>query len=71
MSNDVQFVSEQVGLHMNDILRYFRTGAKITVLVRRPDVPDHSQDFVLTNDALEDAVTALQRRMDPDGTVHW
>lgn len=58
----VQNVSEIVADHMDEILACFKPGAKITVLVRRPEKPDGSQDFVLTNDTIDDAIAALQTR---------
>lgn len=54
--------TEEVSIHMDEILHCFNPGAKITVLVRRPDRPDGSQDFCLSNDDLSDAVAALMIR---------
>lgn len=59
----VQDASEIVAEHMDAILRLFKPGAKITVLVRHPGKRDGSGDFVLTNDELPDAITALQLRL--------
>lgn len=58
----VQDASEVVADHMDAILRQFKSGAKITVLVRRPEKPDGTQDFILTNDTIDDAIAALQLR---------
>lgn len=58
----VQNVSEIVADHMDAILKCFKPGALITVLVRRPDRPDGSQDAVLTNDTIDGAIGALQVR---------
>lgn len=58
----VQDVSEIVAEHMDAILACFKPGAKIIVLIRRPEKPDGSQDFILTNDTIDAAITALQTR---------
>lgn len=58
----VQNVSEIVANHMDEILACFKPGAKIMVLVRRPEKPDGSQDFILTNDTIDEAIAALQTR---------
>lgn len=58
----VQNVGEFVADRMDEILACFKPGAKITVLVRRPEKPDGSQDFVQTNDTIDDAIVALQTR---------
>lgn len=59
----VQDVSEIAANHMDAILALFKPGAKITVLVRRPEKPDGTQDLVLTNDGIEKAIAALQQRL--------
>lgn len=61
-SQRVQNASEIAAAHMDAILELFKPGAKITVLVRRPEKPDGSQDFILTNDTIDDAIGALQTR---------
>lgn len=58
----VQEVSEHVADHMDAILKFFKPGAKITVLVRRPEAPDGRQDFVLSNDTIDAAIAALEQR---------
>lgn len=65
----VQSVAEQIGDHMDEILSLFKPGHKITVLVRSPQQPDHSGDLMMTNDTIENAIEALRRRLNPDGTV--
>lgn len=62
MSTRLDEVREDVSLHMTEILTNFKPGAKITVLVRRPEHRDGSQDFVLTNDDLGEAIEALTIR---------
>lgn len=61
-SQSVQEVGEIVGGYLNEMARLFRPGAKLTLLVRRPEKPDGSQDFVLSNDTLAEAAAALTLR---------
>jgi hypothetical protein len=63
----VQDVSEQVADHMSAILAFFKSGARITVLVRTPGMP--TADFVLTSDDLPEAIAALTRRHEGGDTV--
>lgn len=65
----VQEVGEIVAGHMHAILALFKPGAKITVLVRRPEAPDGSRDFLQTNDALDEIIEAVRRRKDPAKTL--
>lgn len=54
--------------HMDEILKCFKAGAKITVLVRFPDKP--TADFMMTDDDPADAIMMIQRRQaagDDDG----
>lgn len=53
---------EAICEHLSEIKTFFKPGAKVTLLVRRPEKPDGSQDFVLTDDLLDEAVAALLRR---------
>lgn len=62
MDSNLRYVGEEVSARMDEILSFFKPGAKITVLVRRPDHADGSQDFMMTNDLIDDAVAALLRR---------
>ena len=48
------------GDHLNQIASCFVDGSKLTLLVRQPNKPD--ADFVLTNDDLDEAINALNRR---------
>lgn len=61
-SHLVQNAAEVVAEHMDAIMTLFKTGAKITVLVRAPDFPDGSRDFVQSNDVLGEAIRALSIR---------
>lgn len=65
----VQSVAEEIGDHMDAILRLFKPGAKITVLVRTPDYPDGSRDMLMTSDDIENAIAALKCRQNPEGTL--
>ena len=60
---DVQIV---VSESMDDILRCFKPGRKIAVVVWHPDHP--TQDFVMTNGPLPDAIAALQRQHERAGS---
>ena len=62
MMTQVEFMQSEVARHMDDILKHFKAGAKITILVRRPEHEDGSQDFVMTNDNPAKAITALEIR---------
>ena len=46
---------------MSEILAFFKPGAKITLLVRRPGAPE--QDFCLTNDNLDEVIPMIERRL--------
>lgn len=56
-------LGEQLSPHLDAIKEAFKPGAKITVLVRRPDDPDGLQDFVIGDDGLQDAMNMIARRM--------
>lgn len=53
-------VQQIVAGHMDDILKCFKAGAKITVLVRTPDKP--TADFMMTDDDPAEAIALIQRR---------
>ena len=54
---------ERLGLdiqdHLDDILEMFVAGARITLIVRHPGLPD--RDFVMTDDILDEVMAALER----------
>lgn len=54
-------VYDAVGGHMDDILSHFKPGAKITVIVRRPGLPE--QDFMITDDDPLEAIALINRRI--------
>lgn len=47
--------------HCEQIAKWFKPGAKVTILVRNPQVPGDA-DVVVSNDDLAAAIAALQRR---------
>lgn len=52
-------VQEQMSNHMDAILRLFKPGAKITVVVRNPGYGD--ADVVIGSDDLDEAIRAIER----------
>jgi hypothetical protein len=56
----VQDAANEVGGYMDRIVKLFKPGAKITVIVRSPDYAD--RDFIMSDDDLEEAIAALRRR---------
>ena len=62
MTDPLAAVSANVAQHMNYILKSFKPGAKITVIVRAPNYPE--RDFMLTSeDDLNEAKAVIERRM--------
>ena len=57
----LKIVQGEVAYHMDEILKNFKPGAKITVLVRRPEHEDGSQDFLMTEDDLDKAIAAITK----------
>nr|WP_315462660.1 hypothetical protein [uncultured Sphingomonas sp.] len=55
-----------VSVLLNDIAGRFKPGAKLTLVVRNPtaEAAGKDADFVMTNDTLDEAMAALQRRKD-------
>jgi pyoverdine/dityrosine biosynthesis protein Dit1 len=56
----LQNAQETCADYMERIVKLFKPGAKITVIVRTPYHPD--RDFVMTDDNITDAIDALTRR---------
>lgn len=54
---------EEVSDHLDKIKRYFKPGAKITVLVRAPDDPDGRKDFMMGDDDPQEVMNMIARRM--------
>ena len=57
---NLQEVTDEASFHLNKILKCFKLGAKITVIVRRPE--NDECDFILTDDDVSEAIKALERR---------
>lgn len=47
--------------HLNQISAFFKPGAKLTLLVRHPDI-EGGADALLTNDTFPEIVAAIERR---------
>lgn len=59
---DLEQVQSIVAEHMDEILRLFKRGHKITVLVRAPDDPHGHKDFMMTDDDPQEAINMIARR---------
>lgn len=62
MNDAIRETAERIQWHIDEIEKLFKPGAKITVLVRAPSHPDGSRDFVMTNDIINEAISALLKR---------
>lgn len=70
MSDLLANASEIASEKLSEIAALFKPGARLTLLVRTPGYPDGSRDFVLTNDALVDAIAALEIRKATEEPSH-
>jgi hypothetical protein len=61
MSLTMQDVKEEINWHLERISHLFKPGAKLTILVRHPHIPDGDADVLLTDDTLTEAVEAIKR----------
>ena len=59
-------VQEEVSGYMDEIIRLFKPGAKIAVLVRSPEFPD--RDFIMTDDDLDELISMISRRKTMGGS---
>ena len=59
-------VARGIERRLQYIAGFFKPGAKLTLLVRRPEAPDGSQDMVVTDDDLAEAIKALEIRKAAD-----
>jgi hypothetical protein len=55
----VTYVSEQVAARLDRIAQFFVSGSKLTLIVRQANKDE--QDFILTNDDIDEAIKALER----------
>lgn len=58
--NQLLKVQYTVAKHLEKILKLFRPGVKITILVRLP--ADSQADFLMTDDDLDEVIEAVHRR---------
>lgn len=70
MTDALQRTAERVQDSMDEILANFKTGAKITVLVRTPENPN--ADFCMTSDELDEVIAMVRRRKgeNPSPSTH-
>lgn len=50
----------EISAYLEIIAKLWKPGAKLTLLVRRPEAPDGSQDYLATDDDLDQAIEALR-----------
>lgn len=60
--SDLVRTQEIVAEHMDDILKMFKPGAKITVLVRAPNDPEGLKDFMMSDDEPQELLNMVARR---------
>lgn len=60
MADPLERVRDEVADHLEQIKSLFKPGAKISVFVRWPHLPD--RDFILTDDDLNEVVEMIDRR---------
>jgi hypothetical protein len=65
MSIALEITRDEVAQYMDKILKKFKPGAKITVLVRSPLIPGDT-GFLMTNDDLQEVLIAVQRRQEQE-----
>jgi len=63
VSFDLQYVQMNVASYMERIVKHFKPGVKIAVLVRSPGFPD--RDFMMTDDSIPELRAMLDRREPP------
>jgi hypothetical protein len=54
-------VGQRIAEALADLEPYFVPGVKLTFLARNPAVPDGLSDMVITNDAMDDVIAAMER----------
>ena len=60
--SDLQATQAAVGALLSRIAEHFKGTPKVTLLVRNDLGPEKDADFVMTNDTLPAAISALQHR---------
>jgi hypothetical protein len=56
----LRFARSEASKHLDQIQQLWNPGMKVTLLVRSPDHPDGSRDFMLTDDQIPDVIAALE-----------
>lgn len=65
--SDLDIVSNEAAYHMEKIQKLFKSGAKITLIVRPPQYKvEGDTDFVMTDDDIDKAIAVLERRKNKD-----
>lgn len=62
VSPQVARFHEEAGERLHELSTMVLPGAKLTLLVRRPEAPDGSQDMVVTDDDISEVLKALEIR---------
>lgn len=62
LSESVRFFHSKACQALERLSGLALPGARMTLLVRRPEKPDGSQDMVITDDDLADVIAALEIR---------
>jgi len=72
LSESVRFFHSKACQALERLAGLALPGAKMTLLVRRPEAPDGSRDIVITDDNLASVLAALRIRRDEElsGTDH-
>lgn len=67
LDKKIEATRTHIAFHLDGILKAFKPGVKITVLVRTPGFPE--RDFVMTDDNPSEAIDMLRRRSAPNTIV--
>lgn len=62
MDPKVLAAAERISPLLDQIKAEFIDGYKITLICRNPNEPDGSQDFIMTDDSIQDAIAAAVLR---------
>jgi len=66
----VQMFHKRAADALHRLSKELLPGAKLTLLVRRPEAPDGSQDILITDDETSEAIRALEiRRTEEQKTI--
>lgn len=70
MENKIDLVCSEIEIYLTKIKTFFKSSAKITLIVRHEGTEDGSKDLILTDDSLADAIVALKQRSNDLETFH-